>query len=132
MPATDKLSRREREIMDVLLKLEEAGVEEVRGRLTAPPSYSTVRTLLGRLERKGHVKHHEKGLRYVYAPAGSRAAARRSAVQRLVDVFFEGSFANAVAGLIGDRQSRLTATELDEIERMISAARRTGRGGRRA
>jgi predicted transcriptional regulator len=127
---SEKLTRREREIMDVLLTLDEAGVEEVRARLTDAPGYSTVRTLLGRLERKGHVKHREKGLRYVYAPTISRATARRSAVDRLVDVFFEGSFANAVAGLIGDRRSRLTKSELDEIERMIAAARKSERGGR--
>jgi len=126
----DKLTRREREIMDVLLELKEAGVEEVRGRLADPPSYSTVRTILGRLEAKGHVRHREKGLRYVYAPVVSQARARKSAVDRLVDVFFEGSLASAVSGLLGASRDRLTDDELAEIERAVAAAKRSGRGKR--
>lgn len=127
----EKLTRREREIMDALLMLKEAGVEEVRERLADPPSYSTVRTILGRLETKGHVRHREKGLRYVYAPVVSQARARRSAVNRLVDVFFDGSLASAVSGLIGASGDRLTERELEEIERAVAEARRSGRKGGR-
>jgi len=127
----DQLTRREREIMDILLKLKEAGVEQVRGRLADPPSYSTVRTLLGRLEVKGHVRHREKGLRYVYAPVVSRSQARRTAVDRLVDVFFDGSLSGAVSGLLGASRDRLTDEELEEIERAVAEARRGGRRGGR-
>jgi len=127
---SEKLTRREREIMDVLLKVGEASVEAVRGELADAPSYSTVRTILGRLETKGQVRHREKGLRYVYAPVVSRARARKSAADRLVDVFYGGSLADAVTGLLGASKKSLTEDELNEIERAVQAARKgEGKGG---
>jgi len=128
----DKLTRREREIMDVLLTVGEASVEEVRARLADPPSYSTVRTILARLEAKREVRHKEKGLRYVYSPVVTRAQARKTAIHRLVDVFYDGSLADAVTGLIGSSDERLSEEELAEIERAVAAARQTERKGRRA
>ena len=119
-----QLTRREREIMDVLLRVGEASVEEVRRQMSAPPSYSTVRTLLNRLEGKGHVRHLERGLRYVYSPVGSRARARKTAVERLVDVFYEGSLAKAVTGLLGSFDKPPSAAELKAIEQAIAEARK--------
>jgi BlaI family transcriptional regulator, penicillinase repressor len=124
-----ELSRRERQIMDVLLAAGEASAEEVRSRLPDPPSNSAVRAMLVRLEEKGHATHVEKGLRYVYRPAISRQEAQRSAVSRLVRVFFDGSAAQAVSGLLGQSADQLDDAELDELAAAIEAARRS-RGGR--
>jgi len=95
------LSRREREIMDILLELgDEASAEEIREKLPDPPSYSAVRAMLVKLEAKGVIRHKEKGLRYVYSPTTKRSTARRSALQRLVRVFFGGSPGDAVTALL--------------------------------
>lgn len=119
----EKLSRREREIIDILLAEGEASAEDVRVRLTDPPAYSTARALLSRLEAKGLVKHREKGLKYVYSAVISTAKARRSAVDRLVKVFYEGSLAKAVTGLVDPR--KLSDEELDAIEDAIAEARKS-------
>lgn len=113
-----ELSRREREIMDALHELgDEASGEEIREKLPSPPSYSAVRAMLVRMEAKGLIKHREKGLRYVYSPTTPRSSARRSALQRLVRVFFGGSAGEAVTALLeGDHWSR---EELDEMSRRI-------------
>lgn len=124
-----ELSRRERQIMDVLLEVGEASAEEVRSRLPEPPSNSAVRAMLARLEEKGQVAHIEKGLRYVYRPAISRREAQRSAVSRLVRVFFDGSAAQAVTGLLGQAGDQLDDAELDELAAAVETARRR-RGGR--
>lgn len=124
-----ELSRRERQIMDALLEAGEASAEEVRARLPEPPSNSAVRAMLARLEEKGLVAHAEKGLRYVYRPAISRQEAQRSAVSRLVRVFFDGSAAQAVTGLLGQAGAELDDAELDELAAAVEAARRR-RGGR--
>lgn len=124
-----ELSRRERQIMDVLLEAGEASAEEVRTRLPEPPSNSAVRAMLARLEEKGQVTHAEKGLRYVYRPAISRQEAQRSAVSRLVRVFFDGSAAQAVTGLLGQSADQLEDAELDELSAAIEQARQR-RGGR--
>lgn len=124
-----ELSRRERQIMDVLLEAGEASAEEVRTRLPEPPSNSAVRAMLARLEEKGQVTHAEKGLRYVYRPAISRQEAQRSAVSRLVRVFFDGSAAQAVTGLLGQSADQLGDAELDELSAAIEQARQR-RGGR--
>src|ERR687896_2293904 len=94
------LSRRERQIMDILYRRGRATAAEVMEELTGEPSYSTVRTQLRVLEEKGHVRHEEEGLRYVYVPAVARTAARKSALRHLVDTFFEGSTEKAVAALL--------------------------------
>jgi BlaI family penicillinase repressor len=95
------LTRRERQIMDALHELgDEASAEQIRERLPDPPGYSAVRALLARLEAKGAIRHKEKGLRYVYSPTASRSTSRRSALQRLVRVFFGGSTGEAVSALL--------------------------------
>src|SRR5712692_2369536 len=112
------LTRREREIMDALLELgDEASAEEIRGKLPDPPSYSAVRAMLVKLEAKGVIRHTEKGLRYVYSPTTSRLAARRSALQRLVRVFFGGSAGEAMTSL--QDVERWSEAELDEMARRI-------------
>jgi BlaI family penicillinase repressor len=116
------LSRREREILEVIFAIgEEASAEEIRERLSDPPSYSAVRAMLAKLEAKGAVKHKEKGLRYVYSPTQPRRTARKSALRRLVDVFFEGSKEQAVTALL--KEERWTDDELDELSKEIERVR---------
>lgn len=121
------LSRREREVMDVLYRLGEATVAEVMEELADPPTYSAVRSTLRILEEKGHIAHREDGPRYVYAPAVGREKARRAALDHLVDTFFEGSAEQALATLL--RRSDLEMSE-SQIERLARAIRRAGEEGR--
>ena len=118
-PKPNTLSRRERQIMDVLYKLERATVADVLGRLTGNPNYSTVRAQLRVLEDKGHVQHEEHGLRYIYVPTVPRHIARRSALRHLVETFFEGSAEKVVAALLGGEVSRISQEELDRLARLI-------------
>lgn len=118
------LSRRERQIIDILYKLERASVGEVLAKLADKPSYSTVRAQLRVLEEKGHVRHEEHGLRYVYIPAIPRDVARRSALRHLVETFFEGSTEKIVAALLGGEVARISPEELDRIARLISKGRK--------
>ena len=112
------LTRRERQIMDALRELgDEASAEEIRSKLPDPPGYSAVRALLARLEAKGAIRHKEKGLRYVYSPTTSRQTARRSALQRLVQVFFGGSSGDAVSALLDSEE--WSPDELDEMSKRI-------------
>ena len=125
MPPTrfDKLTRREREIMDAIFALPRgASVEEVRARLSEPPSYSAVRTMLSRLEEKGVIRHREAGLRYVYEPTTPKTAARKAALQQLVRVFFDGSPGATATALL--ENDRWTDEELDALQREITAARK--------
>lgn len=122
------LSRREREILDVIFAIgAEASAEEIREKLTDPPSYSAVRAMLAKLEAKGAVKHKEKGLRYVYSPTTPRKTARKSALRKLVDVFFEGSKEQVVTALLDDE--KWSEDELDALAQQI-AARQKERSGR--
>jgi predicted transcriptional regulator len=125
--ATPGLSRREREIMDILYAADALTAAEVRARMAAPPSYSAVRALLRILEEKGHLRHEEHGPRYIYSPVVSRAKARRSAMDALVRTFFDGSPEQAVAAFIDDSRSKLSNTELDRLAALIEAARKDGR-----
>jgi len=118
------LARRERQIMDALYKLGRATAAEIRVRLDGAPSDSTVRTQLRVLESKGHVRHEEHGLRYVYLPTVPRHSARRSALRHLVDTFFDGSTAKAVAALLGGEGSKVSDEDLDRIARLVEDARR--------
>ncbi len=118
------LSRRERQIMDVLYKLKRASVAEVLSKLADQPSYSTVRAQLRMLEEKGHVLHEEHGLRYVYVPTVPRDVARRSALRHLVETFFDGSTENLVAALLGGEISRISREELDRLARLITKDRK--------
>src|SRR3954469_22757804 len=102
------LTRRERQIMDILYRRGRATAAEVMEELAGDPSYSTVRTQLRVLEEKGHVRHEEEGLRYVYLPVVARHTARRSALRHLVETFFDGSSEKAVAALLGGEGARLT------------------------
>jgi len=120
------LSRRERQIIDILYRRGRATATEVMEELSGEPSYSTVRTQLRVLESKGHVRHEEEGLRYVYLPAVARHAARRSALRHLVDTFFEGSTEKVVAALLGGDASRLSDAELDRIATIVARARKGG------
>jgi predicted transcriptional regulator len=115
------LSRREREIVEIIFAAGgEASAEQIRERLTDPPSYSAVRAMLAKLEGKGAVRHREEGVKYVYSPTVPRGTARRSAVRRLVDVFFEGSVGQAATALLKDE--KWSDEDLDrmaaEIERL--------------
>jgi predicted transcriptional regulator len=120
------LSRRERQIIDILYRLGRAAAGEVMAELPGDPSYSTVRTQLRVLEEKGHVRHEEQGLRYVYVPAVPRHAARKSALRHVVDTFFDGSAEKTVAALLGGENSRLSDEELDRISDLIAKARKDG------
>jgi BlaI family transcriptional regulator, penicillinase repressor len=125
-PAQTPLARRERQIMDVLYRLERAAVAEVLAQLPDKPSYSTVRAQLRVLEEKGHVRHEEHGLRYVYLPAVPRKVARLSALRHLVETFFEGSTEKVVAALLGGEVARISPEELDRLARLIVKDRKEG------
>ena len=119
-----ELSRRERQIMDILYRRGRATAGEVMGELHGTPSYSTVRTQLRVLEEKGHVRHDEEGLRYVYAPATARRAARKSALRHIVETFFDGSAEQTVAALLGGEGARLSEEELERIAKLVTKARK--------
>jgi BlaI family penicillinase repressor len=126
MPASDKLSRREREIMDVLFALgDKASADEIRERLSDPPGYSAVRAMLVRLEAKGFIRHRAEGLRYVYFPTTSRAAAQKRAVSQLVRVFFRGSPSQTAAALL--KQESWSDTELDALRAQIDHVKKNRR-----
>lgn len=125
-PPHEKLSRREREIMHALHALEDrASVEDIRKRLSDPPSYSAVRAMLVKLEAKGFVRHREEGLRYVYVPTASRGTAQRKALQQLVRVFFGGSPGQTVTALL--KQEAWTNDELDALRTEIEQVRKNRR-----
>ena len=117
------LTKRERQIMDVMYRLGRGTAAEIMARVPGAPGYSTVRTQLRVLETKGHVRHEEQGLRYIYMPTVPRHSAARSALRHLVDTFFEGSSAKAVAALLGGEASRVSDEELERIARLVKNAR---------
>jgi predicted transcriptional regulator len=121
------LSRRERQIMDILHARGEATAAEVLDALPDPPSYSAVRALLRILEEKGHARHRRQGARYVYLPRVSRLTASRSALKRIVSTFFKGSTAQAVAALLEDADTRISDAELNKLQELIKQARKEGR-----
>ena len=123
----NRLSRRERQIMDVLYQLGEATAAEVQERLPEPPSYSAVRAMLRILEDKGHIGHHEDGPRYVYTPTVARDTARRSAVSHLLKTFFDGSVEQAMAALLDGAERKLSRDEIDRLSHLIEQRKREGR-----
>jgi BlaI family transcriptional regulator, penicillinase repressor len=123
-PKPNALSRRERQIMDVLYQRGQASVSDVLSALGGKPHYSTVRAQLRVLEEKGHVRHEEHGLRYVYFPTVPRDVARRSALRHLVETFFDGSTERVVAALLGGEIARISPEELDRLARMIAKSRK--------
>jgi len=126
-PLHSVLSRRERQIMDILFRLGRATAAEVMAALPGDPSDSTVRTQLRVLEEKGHVRHDEDGLRFVYSPAVPRQTARKSALKHLVETFFDGSTEQVVGALLGGEASRLSKDELDRIAGLVAKARKEGK-----
>ena len=124
--AHSALTKRERQIMDVLYRLGRATAGDIMAGLAGAPSYSTVRTQLRVLETKGHVRHEEHGLRYVYMPTVPRHAARKSALRHLVDTFFDGSAEKVVAALLGGEGARISDEELQRIAELVSKARKEG------
>ncbi|HYL83377.1 MAG TPA: BlaI/MecI/CopY family transcriptional regulator [Candidatus Angelobacter sp.] len=123
-PKMNALTRRERQIMDVLYKLERATVGDVLSKLADKPNYSTVRAQLRVLEEKGHVRHEEHGLRYVYVPCVPREVARRSALRHLVETFFEGSTEKTVAALLGGEVLKISSEELDRLAGLIAKGKK--------
>ena len=122
-----QLSRREREIMDVIYRSGRASAAEVLDQLADPPSYSTVRALLRVLEEKGHLRHEEDGPRYVFVPTVPRERARASALRQLLHTFFDGSTEQAVAALLDLSSTRLSDAELARLSQLIADARKEGR-----
>ncbi|MGC8638756.1 MAG: BlaI/MecI/CopY family transcriptional regulator [Isosphaeraceae bacterium] len=121
------LSRRERQIMDVIYRKGRATAAEVMAELPDPPGYSAVRALLRILEEKGHLRHEAQGPRYVFLPTVARAKARQSALRQLLRTFFDGSTEQAVAALIDLSASKLSDEELDRLATLIDQARQEGR-----
>ena len=118
------VSRRERQILDILYARGRATAAEIQAALPDPPTYSAVRALLRILEEKGHVRHDQDGPRYVFVPSVPPSRARRSAARHLVDTFFNGSPADAVVALLDDGAKKLTADELARIEALIARAKK--------
>jgi len=127
MSATGGLSRRERQIMDILYQRGKASASDVREAMEAAPGYSAVRAMLRVLEEKGHVKHQAEGLKYVYVPVVARDKAKRSAVKHVMETFFNGSAEQIVAALLDVASTRLTREELDRMSEMIEQAKREGK-----
>ena len=121
------LGRRERQIMDVIYRLGEASVAEVRSELADPPTYSAVRGMLRLLEDKGYLEHVQDGLRYVYKPTLARQQARVAALKHMVHTFFGGSATDAVASLLELPDSRLSADDIARLKKLIAAAKSEGR-----
>jgi predicted transcriptional regulator len=126
-PPHSALSRREREIMDVLYRLGRATANEVMEQLSGEPNYSTVRTQLRVLETKGHVRHEEHGLRYIYIPTAPRHSVRQSALKHLIETFFEGSAEKMLSTLLGSEGSKLSDEDLDRLAQLIKKARKERR-----
>ena len=120
------LSRRERQIMDILYTQGRATAADVQNAMPDPPSYSAVRAMLRILEEKGHVRHQQDGPRYVYRPTVARDNAKRSALHHLLQTFFDGSREQAISALLDDSSSSLSDAELERLARLIDRARRTG------
>jgi BlaI family transcriptional regulator, penicillinase repressor len=125
-PLHSALSRRERQIMDILFRRGRATAADVMAELPSDPSYSTVRTQLRVLEQKGHVRHEQEGLRFIYTPVVARQTARKSALRHVIETFFDGSPEKAVAALLGGEATKLSDDELDRIASLISKARKDG------
>jgi BlaI family penicillinase repressor len=129
-PRLAHLSRRERQIMDVLYRHGRATAADVQSELPEPPSYSAVRAMLRILEAKGHARHEQDGPRYVYVPTPGRDKAKRSALKHLLNTFFEGSAEQVVAALLEVSGDELSEADLSRLRRLIDRARNEARDGR--
>src|ERR1043165_6671352 len=127
MKRPDPLTRREREIMDILHRRGRATAHEVMADLAERPSYSAVRTFLRLLEERGHVRHEQDGPRYIYIPTVARRDAAKSAMAHLVATFFDGSVEDAVATLVETSKPKLSADELGRIAALVAKAKKEGR-----
>jgi len=125
-PNHQDVSRRERQILDILYQRGQATAAEVQAALPEPPSYSAVRALLRILEEKGHVRHEQDGPRYVYLPTVAHDNAQRSALRHILQTFFNGSAEQAISALLGDASGKMSPAELDRLARMIDTARKSG------
>lgn len=119
-----QLSRRERQIMDILYEAKECSAHDIRDKMTDAPSYSTVRALLAKMLEKGHVGNRQDGARYIYFPTQEFGSVRKSALQRLVKTFFGGSAISAVTALIGMQSDKLDEAEIAKLEKLIAEARK--------
>jgi BlaI family penicillinase repressor len=120
------VSRRERQILDILYQHGRASAAEVQQALPDPPSYSAVRAMLRILEEKGHIRHEQDGPRYVYRPTVARDNAKRSALRHILQTFFDGSAEQAISALLDEPSSKLSSAELDRLARLIDQARNSG------
>ena len=125
-PLTTQLSRRERQIMDVVYRIGKVTAAEVLAELPDPPSYSAVRAMLRLLEEKGHVRHEQDGPRYVFLPTVTRDKARKNAMKHLVRTFFDGSTEDAVAALL-QNDAGMSDNELERLSKLIDGAKKEGR-----
>ena len=121
------LGRRERQIMEVVYRLGEGSVADVRAQLPDPPSYSSVRTMIRLLESKGYLQHRQEGIKYVYRPTQSHDKVSRSAIQHLLATFFAGSAPDAMAAMLDANADQLTDEDLERMAELIESARREGR-----
>ena len=121
------LSRRERQIMDIIYRQGQATAQEVLDNLPDPPSYSAVRAMLRLLEEKGYLKHQQDGPRYLFLPTLARDKARKSALKQMLQTFFDGSTEQAVAALLDLSRPKLSQDELERLSQMIEEARKEGR-----
>ncbi len=126
-PSPTTLTRREREIMDILYRRGRATAAEVLEAMADPPTYSAVRALLRLLEEHGHARHVQDGPRYVYMPAVARKDARKSALSHVVATFFDGSVEQAVVALVESSRSKLSQEELERLAQLIDKAKKEGR-----
>lgn len=126
-PTLLSLGRRERQLTEAIYRLERATVGEVLAELPDPPSYSAVRAMLGKLEKKGFVKHVEDGPRYVYVPAVPAERARRTAMEHLVETFFQGSAESAAAALLGMSDADIDPATVSRLAARVAEARKEGR-----
>jgi BlaI family penicillinase repressor len=127
MAPTVGLSKRERQIMDILYQRGKASASDVREAMSGAPGYSAVRALLRVLEEKGHVRHEAEGLKYVYVPTVTRDKAKRSAMKHMLETFFKDAPEQVVAALLDVSSTRLTRVELDRMSEMIEKAKKEGR-----
>jgi BlaI family transcriptional regulator, penicillinase repressor len=124
---TARLGRRERQLLDAVYRLGKASVRDVLAQLPDPPSYSAVRAMLNLLEQKGHLRHEQKGNKYLYLPTVGRERARTRAMQHVLRTFFDGSPAQALVSLFDATRTKLSQEELDDLAVRIDKARREGR-----
>ena len=125
MTAHRDLSRRERQILDILYQRGGASAADVQAALPKPPSYSAVRALLRILEEKGHIHHEQDGPRYLYRPTVARENAKRSALRHVLQTFFDGSAEQAISALLDESATKLSPSELDRLARLIDSARKS-------